>query len=379
MAPATASPALDVRTSKIAPKVFIIGMFDTEGAVWYGIPEFNLLGRNISMPGFSPLYPDAHCTLDGSVCQLVTGEGEINAAITLSALVASPTFDLSRTYFLIAGIGGINPKVATIGGVTFARYAVQVGLQFEFDAREIPSDWPTGYLPQGAESPDQYATRIYGTEVFELNDDLRQLAIRMAQTATLYDDADAQAYRALFASQYPAAGKPPSVVACDTATSDQFWSGGLLADAMENVTKLFTNGSATYCTTQQEDNATLEALTRGALLGLLDFSRIIVMRTGSNFDRPHAGQDPTDNLFRPTSGFVASILNVHLAGVQVVQGILKDWNSKFAAGIKPSHYVGDILGTLGGTPDFGPGSVFGGKKANSKRGPSNERRYPRWA
>jgi purine nucleoside permease len=49
-------------------------MFDPEAEVWYGIPEFDILGLNITVPGFSPLFPDAHCTANGDVCQLVTGE-----------------------------------------------------------------------------------------------------------------------------------------------------------------------------------------------------------------------------------------------------------------------------------------------------------------
>lgn len=58
----------------IKPKVFIIDMFEPEGAAWYGIPEFNVLAQNISVTGFSPLFPDAHCTADGEICELVTGE-----------------------------------------------------------------------------------------------------------------------------------------------------------------------------------------------------------------------------------------------------------------------------------------------------------------
>jgi purine nucleoside permease len=58
----------------VKPKVFIISMFDPEADIWYGIPEFDLLALNITVPGFSPLFPDAHCTADGDVCQLVTGE-----------------------------------------------------------------------------------------------------------------------------------------------------------------------------------------------------------------------------------------------------------------------------------------------------------------
>lgn len=58
----------------IKPKVFLIDMFPPEGAIWYGIPEFNVLARNISVPGISPLFPDVHCTENGDVCQIITGE-----------------------------------------------------------------------------------------------------------------------------------------------------------------------------------------------------------------------------------------------------------------------------------------------------------------
>jgi hypothetical protein len=37
---------------------------------------------------------------------------------------------------------------------------------------------------------------------------------------------------------------------------------------------------------------------------------------------------------------------------------LGEWNSTFAAGVNATNYIGDVFGTLGGTPDFGPGSVF---------------------
>ena len=104
----------------------MINMFAPEADVWYGIKEFDLLAQNITIPGFSPLFPDAHCTADGQICQMVTGESEINAATSVSALVFSGYFDLKKTYFLIAGIAGVNPEVATLGSVTFAKYAVQV-------------------------------------------------------------------------------------------------------------------------------------------------------------------------------------------------------------------------------------------------------------
>ncbi|RPD52999.1 purine nucleoside permease [Lentinus tigrinus ALCF2SS1-6] len=335
-------------------------MFTAEGSGWYGIPEFNLLDQNITIPGFSPLFPQAHCTLDGSICHLVTGEGEINAASTMTALVYSPVFNLTQTYFFVAGIGGISPKRGTLGSVTFPRFAVHVGLQYEFDAREKPDEWPTGYVPQGSFAPNQYPQTLYGTEVYELNDALRQATIQMAQTATLNDNTLAQEYRANYASNpaFAPGAAPPSVVACDTATSDTFWTGTLLAEAFENTTSLFTNGSATYCTTQQEDNATLGALLRGAVSGLVDFSRIIIMRTASNFDRQHDGQTAVANRFaQPMAGFALSVQNIQAAGIPVVTGIVSEWDATFQDGVQPTNYVGDIYASLGGTPDFGPASA----------------------
>lgn len=145
---------------------------------------------------------------------------------------------------MVAGIAGVNPEVATIGGVSFNRYTVQVALEYEFDAREIPSNWTTGYFAQGSYAPGQYPQSIYGTEVFEFNDALRQLAIGFAKTAKLNDSADAVAYRAMYAnnSAYHAATLPPSVIACDGATSDVYYSGALLGQALGDYLTLVTNG-----------------------------------------------------------------------------------------------------------------------------------------
>ena len=263
---------------------------------------------------------------------------------------------------MVAGIAGINPEVATLGSVTFARYAVQVALQYELDAREIPSNFTTGYVPFGVTTPNQYPTILYGTEVFEVNVALRDLAIEFAKKAILNDSAEAIAYRANYAkaSIYSAGAAPPGVVACDVATSDVWYSGRILSESFGKFTTLITNGSGIYCSTAQEDNATLEVLVRAAKAGLVDFARAIVMRTASDFDRQYPGEEATTNLFWANQGgFEPSLQNIYLAGVKVVQGILEHWDSTFAKGVKPTNYIGDILGTLGGTPDFGLGSAFG--------------------
>ncbi len=236
----------------------------------------------------------------GEICQLTTGESEINAAVSLTSLamasspLPSSLFDLRRTYFLAAGIAGVNPKLATMGGVALARFAVQVALQYEIDARELPqhelghgrgSGLNTGYIPYGGFVPSDYPTVLYGTEVLELNAALRDAAASAARRAVLADSAVTAAIRSRYANApdnaFDAATRPPTVHACDVATSDVYYSGTLLSETFENTTRVWTNQTElTYCMTAQEDVAVLEALLRAHLWGLVDYTRVIVMRTG---------------------------------------------------------------------------------------------------
>jgi hypothetical protein len=123
--------------------------------------------------------------------------------------------------------------------------------------------------------------------------------------------------------------------------------------------------------TAQEDNASLEALLRSSYANLTDFSRIIVMRTASDFDRPYLGESDLDNLFYDDQGgFLPAVENIYQAGVKVVEGILDGWNKTFEKGVKPTNYIGDILGTLPQKikPDFGlPADFLDGPNSKLKK------------
>ncbi len=67
----------------------------------------------------------------------------------------------------------------------------------------------------------------------------------------------------------------------ETSTADSL----PLAEAFGNITKLWTNDTGDYALTAQEDNASFEAMIRADKAGLMDFSRVILMRTASDFDR----------------------------------------------------------------------------------------------
>ena len=48
---------------------------------------------------------------------------------------------------MVAGIAGIDPEDGATGSAAWAEWVVDGDLGHEIDAREIPSDWPTGYIP----------------------------------------------------------------------------------------------------------------------------------------------------------------------------------------------------------------------------------------
>jgi purine nucleoside permease len=303
-------------------KVLIISMFGPEGQPF--IDKLSL-SDDITVPGLSPDYPAVHCSADG-VCQITTGMGHTNVAASISALVFSQLFDLRETYFMIAGIAGIDPTQGTLGSAAWARYLIDFGIAWEIDAREKPAEWSTGYLGINTNAPGEKPPLDYRTEVFQLNEALLQKALSLSQGAELEDSPEASAYRAHW--DIAPANEPPSVVQCDTAAGDTWWHGELLEKQAQNWTKLLTDGAGTYCTTQQEDNATYEALKRGASAGLLDIERVAVLRTASNFDRPYPGQTPYDSLVTATSGgFVPATHNLLQAGGPLVAAIVDDWDS----------------------------------------------------
>ncbi|KAH8596615.1 purine nucleoside permease [Bisporella sp. PMI_857] len=338
------------KDGKISPKVFIITHFADEEEIWHGRDGLDLKARKIRVPGLAGQHPEIFCSADGQVCLVNTTMGLINAALSISALLSSPQFDLTKTYFLIAGVAGINPKTSTLGSVTLARYVVQVDLQYELDAREIPSDWETGYFPQGAERPTEAPTLCYGTEVFEVSQNLRDIAAKLAKKAVLKKSDSVTEYCTRF--QNPTASTEPTILTVDVTASNVFFHGPLLSKSVENTVSLLTNGRADYGLTAQEDSATLAALLRGHLQGKIDFSRIIVLRAASNFDQPPDNQPIQVPIHSGHGGFELSKENIWLAGREIVNGIISEWDGKFEAGIRAENYIGDIYGSLGGNPDF---------------------------
>jgi len=102
-----------------------------------------------------------------------------------------------------------------------------------------------------------------------------------------------------------------------------------LGEHARRWTRLLTGGQGVYCTTQQEDNAVLAALTRGSQSGLIDLRRIAVLRSGSDFDRPYPHQGALESLKAqlalPDAVRISAVNLVH-AGMPLVDAIVQHWD-----------------------------------------------------
>ena len=304
-------------------KVLIVSMFEPEAAPW--IEPLKLV-ETIPVPGLLPESPALRCNAD-DVCLLVAGMGHANVAASTMAVTLDPRFDLRRTYFLIAGIAGIDPARGTVGSATWARYLVDFGIAHEIDAREMPPGWKSGYYGIMTDGPGKKPKFEYHTEVAQIDEALLQKALALTRKATLADNDTARAYRARYGSA--PANRPPAVIQCDTLGGDTWWHGRLLGEQARAWTALLTDGKGDYCTTQQEDNATHNALMRAAAAGKVDLKRLAVLRTASNFDRPYPGQTAAASLLASTTGgsggFMPATQNLYNVGGLLVQDIVANW------------------------------------------------------
>jgi purine nucleoside permease len=303
-------------------RVMIVSLFDVESAPWT-----RALGpmEDIPVPGLPGDKPSIRCRADG-VCQMTAGMGHANAATSLAALIFGGRLDLRQTYFVIAGIAGIDPGHGTIGSVAWARYAVDVGLVHEVDAREAPAEWSDGHVGLLATKPSDAPGIRYGTEVFQLDGALVRHALDLSRSVMLADDEGVRAYRLHYGESV--ARSSPTVLQCDTASSDTWWAGARSGEFAARWTKRLTDGAGDYCTSQQEDNALLAAFTRGARAGLVDGRRILILRAGSDFDRPPPEESAFQSLRNQLAipgGFRIASENLIRAAMPLVREVSAHW------------------------------------------------------
>ena len=154
--------AATMSAQKTPVKVVVVTMFergadtgDEPGEFQYWV-EREKLDRVLPFPqGWRNLRMNKEGVL--AVC---TGVGTAKAAAAIMALGMDPRFDLTKAYWLVAGIAGIDPEDGSIGSAAWAEWIVDGDLGHEIDAREIPADWKTGMIPLRKSKPYQLPRRL---------------------------------------------------------------------------------------------------------------------------------------------------------------------------------------------------------------------------
>ncbi|HEY6869920.1 MAG TPA: purine nucleoside permease [Novosphingobium sp.] len=278
---------------------------------------------------FPQSYHDLWYDPRAKVLAMVTGMGSIKSATATLALGLDPRFDLTRAYWLVAGIAGIDPDDASIGSAAWAHYLVDGDIAHEIDAREIPADWSSGYFALHSKGPaDPTPLDPVNGEMFELNPALQDWAFRLTRDLNLPDSPQIAAERAKFAG-YPNAQRPPFVLKGDNLAAMTFWHGARMTRWANDWTRFWTRGKGEFVTSAMEETGTFQSLEYLTRVGRADRNRVLVLRAGSNFTMPPPGTDPASYLLRENQGYAgmtAALESLYLVGGTTVDALLAGWD-----------------------------------------------------
>ncbi|HEX4003987.1 MAG TPA: purine nucleoside permease [Candidatus Acidoferrales bacterium] len=312
-------------------KVVVVTMFEAGEDTGDRPGEYQLWVEREHLDQILPLaagYHHVRMNKDG-VLGLLTGVGTARAAASVMALGTDPRFDFSKAYWIVAGIGGGDPADVSLGSAVWADHVVDGDLAYEIDAREIPKDWPTGYVPLQHATPYEQPVRQGATgEIYTLNRGIVGWAYQLTHGVALADTPGIRAYRSRFVG-FPNALKPPFVARGDDMCGSTFWHGTRMDEWANAWVRYFTEGQGNFMVSAMEDTGTLQALTFLSQAGRVDLNRMLVLRTVSNYDREPPGVTPAESLAQMAKGnypaYIESIEAAETVGEKVVRDIVAHW------------------------------------------------------
>jgi purine nucleoside permease len=329
--PALLSTQSTLPSSPIRIKVVVVAMFERGEDAGDTPGEYQLWVEREHLDEIIPLpagYHHLRLNKDG-VLGLLTGVGTAKAAASVMAVGLDPRFDLSRAYWIIAGIGGGDPADVSLGSAVWADHVLDGDLAYEIDARQIPENWPTGYVPLRRATPyEEPVRRELEGEVYTLNPELVGWAFRLTKDVPLTDSDSLRSSRARFAG-FPNALKPPFVTRGDTLSSSTFWHGSKMEEWANAWTRYYTGGKGNYMISAMEDTGTMQALAFLSQAGRVDLQRVLALRTVSNYDREPPGTSVADSLKSMVSGnysaYFPALEAAQIVGDRVVRDIVEHW------------------------------------------------------
>jgi purine nucleoside permease len=313
----------------IAVKVVVVAMFevgedtgDKPGELQYWV-ERDHLDRVFPLPaGYHAVRMN-----DSGEMAVLTGQGTAHAAATIMALGLDPRFDLTHAYWLIAGIAGGSPERISLGSAAWARWVVDGDLGYEIDAREMPSGWPTGYIPLRKTRPFEPPVAPLDGQVYKLNGALTEWAFHLTRDVSLPDTDQLKGIRPRFDGA--ASQQPPQVTMGDEISSSTYWHGKLSDAWAAEWVSYFTGGEGKFATTAMEDTGTLQSIEYLARAGRANKDRVLVLRTVSNFDCQPRDMDAASSLASQRIGtysaYIPSLEAAYTVGHVVVNELLTHW------------------------------------------------------
>ena len=315
-------------------KVVVVAMFERGEDTGDAPGEYQLWIEREHLDQIIPLpagYHHVRLNKDG-VLGILTGVGTAKAAASVMAVGLDPRCDLTKAYWIVAGIGGGDPADVSLGSAVWADHVLDGDLAYEIDARQIPENWPTGYVPLRKATPYEEPIRkeLEG-EVYTLNPELVGWAFRLTKDVSLPDSDSLRRSRARFAG-FPNALKPRFVARGDTLSSSTFWHGSKMNEWANAWTRYYTSGKGNYMISAMEDTGTMQALTFLSQVGRVDLQRVLVLRTVSNYDREPPGANVADSLKTIVSGnysaYFPALEAAQAVGDKVVRDIVEHWAAR---------------------------------------------------
>ena len=321
-------------------KVVILTTFEIGADTGDTPGEFQYWVERRKMDTIIPLSNAFHdVRTDGTgVIAMVTGMATANAASSVMALGTDPRFDLSRAYWIVAGIAGINPSRGSLGSAVWADCVVDGDVAYEIDGREIPGSWATGVIPWERTKPYEEPRPTDMQQLYLLNPALVDWAVRDTKDLVLEDTPGMKKMRDGYTG-FSEAQEPPKVLKGATISTSRFWEGAMMSKWAEDWVRYWSAGASQYYTTACEDSGIMRALTNLANAKKIDLNRVLVLRTASDYDQPPPGVTPAQSLAAKDSpehlgGFLPSLEAAFRVGNKVVSDIVKNWEEYSAAGPK---------------------------------------------
>jgi purine nucleoside permease len=312
-------------------KVVIVTMFEigTDDDAQAG--EFQLWKERRQLDQVLPFggSHDLHYDPESGILAMVTGIGTAKSASSVMMLGMDPRFDLSKAYWLVAGIAGFDPEDASIGSAAWASYAVDGDLAHEIDPREMPTDWPFGYFARETKKPFDPDKPQPTGEMFALNADLTEWAYQLTKDIVLPDLPSLQATRDLY-TEHPNARKPPFVLKGDNLAALTFWHGTVMNDWANQWVDYWTEGKGEFVSSAMEETGTLQAMEFLQNAGRVDKQRVMVLRTASNYTMQPPGLTAAENLLKENEGYAgldAALESAYIVGSKVIDTLLADWDT----------------------------------------------------